>query len=93
MGLDPSCGTGTTVVEAKKAGLPSFGCDAFKAKASMYCRTRCGGKERTKRYQPWTGRSSFWRALMAPVRDGAELFDVGCIQKAFFTFPIMMQQE
>src|SRR5207249_6138798 len=26
--LDPFCGTGTTLVEAKKLGLPSVGCDA-----------------------------------------------------------------
>jgi DNA modification methylase len=26
--LDPFCGTGTTLVEAKKTGLPSIGCDA-----------------------------------------------------------------
>src|SRR5438034_11094975 len=26
--LDPFCGTGTTLVEAKKRGFPSMGCDA-----------------------------------------------------------------
>src|SRR5437588_491300 len=26
--LDPFCGTGTTMVEAKKHGVPSLGCDA-----------------------------------------------------------------
>ena len=26
--LDPFCGTGTTLVEAKKNGIPSLGCDA-----------------------------------------------------------------
>jgi len=26
--LDPFCGTGTTLVEAKKCGIPSVGCDA-----------------------------------------------------------------
>src|SRR5882672_928978 len=26
--LDPFCGTGTTLVEAKKNGIPSIGCDA-----------------------------------------------------------------
>ena len=37
--LDPFCGTGTTLVEAKKCGIPSLGCDAHPF-AALVSRTK-----------------------------------------------------
>src|SRR6266566_1345483 len=49
--LDPFCGTGTTLVEAKKCGIPSVGCDAhpFAALVSRV-KTNWESKRKTSPY-------------------------------------------
>jgi hypothetical protein len=59
--LDPFCGTGTTVVEAKKAGIPTIGCDAHPF-AAMVSRVKTN----------WNPKAALLRRLLSRILKRTE---------------------
>jgi len=59
----------TTVVPVPQKGSRTT-CRELMPNLSRYSRMRCGGNERTKRYQSWTGRSSGSSLLARPFFRG-----------------------